>query len=37
MAKFEQTRDQGLRPDDVTKIINFGFWAIFEGLVGASD
>ena len=37
MAKFEQTSDQGLWPDYVTKITLFGFLAIFRGLVWASD
>ena len=37
MAKFEQTSNRGLWPDDVTKITIFGFLAIFRGLVRASD
>ena len=37
MAKFEQTSNRGLWPDDVTKITIFGFLAIFRGLVWASD
>ena len=37
MAKFGQTRDREIWGNYVTKIAIFGFWAIFGGLVRASE
>ena len=37
MTKFEQTHDPQIWGKYVTKITIFGFWAVFRGLVQASD